>query len=70
MPGGIIERAEKKIYAEVLAARYLDRYDQIHLKLYAAVDPSGGKYAADLATLEPSPDELIDAARWCIQHDP
>ena len=70
LPEGIIERAEKKEYGDLLTARYLDRYDQIYLKLYAAVDQSGGKHAADLAKLKPSTDELVDAARWCMQHDP
>ncbi len=70
LPDGIIERANNRTYGELLTARYLDRYDQIHLKLYAAIDQSGGKHAADLANLEASTAELIDAARWCMQHDP
>ncbi|HEV7492981.1 DUF6036 family nucleotidyltransferase [Baekduia sp.] len=43
--------------------------DQIHFKLYAAVDQAG-KHLRDLEALEPQHDELIAAARWTRQHDP
>jgi hypothetical protein len=31
---------------------------------------SSGKHEADLRALEPTRDELIEAARWTITHDP
>lgn len=41
------------------------------LKLYAAVDQGPlSKHAADLRELEPTPTELLDAARWARTHDP
>jgi hypothetical protein len=70
LPEGIVGRATKKEYGVLLTVRYLERYDQIHLKLYAAVDLSGGKHLSDLRQLTPSVDELIDAARWCVRQDP
>lgn len=70
LPKGIIDRAEQREYGELLTVRFLDRYDQIHLKLYAAVDQSGGKHLSDLSQLEPSVDELTEAARWCLKQDP
>ena len=70
LPEGIIDRAERKEYGDLLTARFLDRYDQIHLKLYAAVDQSGGKHLSDLNQLERSSDEITEAARWCIKQDP
>jgi hypothetical protein len=70
LPDGIVGRASKKEYGKVLTVRFLDRYDQIHLKLYAAVDMSGGKHLSDLEKLAPTTEELVDAARWCVQQDP
>ena len=70
LPVGIVERAEKREYGEFLTARFLDRYDQVHLKLYAAVDQAGGKHLSDLNQLSPTTDDLVDAARWCMSHDP
>ena len=70
LPEGIIDRAERREYGDLLTARFLDRYDQIHLKLYAAVDQSGGKHLSDLTQLEPSSDEITEAARWCMTQDP
>lgn len=47
------------------------RFDQICFKLYAAVDQGvGSKHAADLQRLDPTPEELLTAARWSRTHDP
>lgn len=70
LPEGVVQRAEKREYGGLLRARFLARYDQIHLKLYAALDLSGGKHLSDLHQLNPTPEELIDAARWCVTQDP
>jgi len=67
LPEGIVAR---RTYGEKLTVHFLGRSDQIHLKLFAAVDRSGGKHLADLKTLEPSEEELEDASRWAIQQDP
>jgi hypothetical protein len=70
LPGGIIQRASCRKYGELLTVRFLDRYDQIHLKLYAAVDKSGGKHLSDLKQLNPTSEQLVEAANWCTQQDP
>ena len=70
LPAGIVQRAEKREYGALLSVRFLGRFDQIHLKLYAAVDQSGGKHLSDLQQLDPTPEELVEAARWCIMQDP
>ena len=48
---------------------FASRIDQIHLKLYATVDQGAGKHLSDLEALEPSRQELLDAAAWSETHD-
>ena len=70
LPSGFVERARPRRYGplEILLA---DRFDQIHFKLYAAVDQGpGSKHFADLQALEPSRNEVLGAARWARTHDP
>ena len=47
---------------------FIDRLDQIHFKLYAAVD-RGGYHINDLEALKPNDEELLQAARWSRTHD-
>lgn len=70
LPRGCLERATRIQYGEFLAISYLDRLDQIHLKLYATVDQGDGKHLSDLQALEPNTAEIELAAEWCQQHDP
>lgn len=70
LPAGFAERAHRRHYGglEILLA---DRVDQIHFKLYAAVDQGPrSKHFADLQALDPTRDELGTAARWARTHDP
>ncbi|MHB1508080.1 MAG: DUF6036 family nucleotidyltransferase [Acidimicrobiales bacterium] len=47
------------------------RFDLICFKLYAAVDRGpNDKHYSDLQELQPTADELTQAARWTITHDP
>ena len=70
LPEGIGERVEIRRYG-TLEARLIGRRDQIALKLYATADyPPGSKHHADLQILEPTPEELLWAARWVRTHDP
>ena len=69
LPQGMMERKETRFYGKVLIIHYLGRYDQIHFKLHAAVD-QGGKHFDDLLALNPSSQELEEAARWSMNHDP
>lgn len=68
LPKGVLERAEKRDYGNALTVRFISRYDQVHFKLYAAVD-QGGKHYQDLLDLKPTAQELEDAARWSMTHD-
>jgi hypothetical protein len=47
----------------------LGHYDQIHFKLYAAVDQGPGKHLDDLLSLNPTADEIERAAHWTMTHD-
>jgi hypothetical protein len=70
LPDGFEGRLETMRYAG-LTLRVAGRVDQIHFKLYAAVDQGlESKHAADLRALEPTREELIGAAHWSQSHDP
>lgn len=68
LPAGVLDRAEVHDYGRTLTVRFISRYDQIHFKLYAAVD-QGGRHYQDLVDLKPSEAELEQAARWSMTHD-
>lgn len=68
LPEGLFDRAHRFEFGTHLSVYFIDRFDQIHLKVYAAAD-SMGVHVSDLMALEPSPDELEQAARWCMKHD-
>ncbi|HEY7952092.1 MAG TPA: DUF6036 family nucleotidyltransferase [Solirubrobacteraceae bacterium] len=70
LPGGLYERAQRHTYGPTLEILFASRIDQIHLKLYAAVDQGAGKHLQDLMELAPTEQELLDAARWSRSHDP
>jgi hypothetical protein len=71
LPDGFVDRLERRDYGAGLTVYFASRYDQIHFKLYAAVDEGGpGKHEADLRALAPTEPELIAAARWSRSHDP
>lgn len=68
LPEGLMDRVETHTYGKNLTVHFLERYDQIHFKLYAAVDQVG-KHFDDLMALKPTADELEVAARWSMTHD-
>lgn len=70
LPDNIISRCIRKKYGEKLTVFFTGRLDLIFFKLYAAVDRFGGYHADDLVQLEPADEELIQAARWSMTHDP
>ena len=70
LPDGFTDRLETRRYGDSLVVHFASRIDQIHFKLYAAVDQGPGKHESDLQALEPTRDELIAAARWTRQLDP
>lgn len=70
LPPGCLGRVVERSYGSRLRLLLLSRFDQIHLKLYAAVDQRGGRHVADLLELRPVADELLAAAQWAKTHDP
>lgn len=70
LPPGFLDRVVERSYGSRLRLLLLSRVDQVHLKLYAAVDQRGGRHLADLLELQPTVDELLAAARWAKTHDP
>jgi hypothetical protein len=68
LPEGLAGRLSSKRINPFLTVHFIDRIDQIHFKLYAAVD-RGGYHVEDLIALEPDTEELETAARWAMSHD-
>jgi len=68
LPEGFSERLHSKSYGSHLIVHFIDRLDQIHFKLYAAVD-TGGYHVEDLRALNPTSNELETAAGWTLTHD-
>jgi hypothetical protein len=70
LPDGFENRVEVRVYGG-LTLHIASRLDQIHFKLYAAVDQGPeSKHFIDLKQLRPLQQELIAAARWARTHDP
>lgn len=70
LPEEFAGRVMWKTIGDRLSVGLASRYDQIHFKLYAAVDRSGGYHADDLRALAPNDDEMLAAAVWARSHDP
>ncbi len=69
-PNGFQSRLTRRDFGPVLSIYLLSRYDQIHFKLYAAVDQGGpSPHLTDLVSLNPSDEELIAAVKWARLHD-
>lgn len=68
LPEGFQERLVPKIIGDKLTIHYISRYDQIFFKTYASAD-RGGYHVSDLRALNPTEDELLAAAQWCMKQD-
>ena len=68
MPEGFEKRLVKKAYGKYLTVYFISRLDQIHFKLYAAIDQSG-YHVQDLFALKPTEIEMEKAANWVITQD-
>jgi len=68
LPEGFGGRVERRRYGSSLNVYYASRYDQIHLKLYAAVDQDS-YHVQDLELLKPTRPEMLAAARWTLTQD-
>lgn len=70
LPDGFASRTVERRYGS-LVVYLVGRRDQVFLKLHEAVDQGpNSKHFQDLVALSPSREELLDAARWTMTHDP
>jgi hypothetical protein len=68
LPQGFQERLTTVIVGKKLTVHYIGRYDQIFFKTFASAD-RGGYHVSDLKALNPTKEELIAAAKWCMTQD-
>ena len=69
LPVGFLSRLTRRDYGPYLTIFYPDRFDLIHLKLFAVIDQGAGRHVSDLKALQPTEDELILSARWVLTQD-
>ena len=68
LPPGCQERLTTVVVGKKLTVHYIGRYDQIFFKTFASAD-RGGYHVSDLQALNPTADELVAAAKWCMTQD-
>lgn len=68
LPEGFEYRIIKRKYGEYLTIYFISRIDQIHFKLYAAVDRDE-YHVQDLYALKPTREEMDTAVRWVLTQD-
>ena len=68
LPEGFEGRLVKRVYGQYLAVYFISRIDQIHFKLYAAVDQDD-YHVQDLFALNPTEAEMKMAAKWVVTQD-
>jgi hypothetical protein len=68
LPEGFEGRLVMRRYGKYLTIYFISRIDQIHFKLYAAVD-RGDYHVEDLKALNPTDKELERAVKWVITQD-
>ena len=68
LPDGLETRLKRKSYGRCLALHVIGRLDQIHLKLYAVMDPKTRieTHLGDLMDLEPTKAEARAAVDWLL----
>ncbi|CAN5697747.1 hypothetical protein BH11VER1_BH11VER1_42450 [soil metagenome] len=69
LPEGFLSRLTRRDYGTRLTICLPDRFDLIHLKLFAIMDQGKGRHSNDLAALHPTDEELLMAARWVLTQD-
>ena len=69
LPTGLEDRLIHQRYGSRLTVYFISRYDQVCFKMYAAINGGGQRHLNDLIALNPSDDELLTAARWCLSQD-
>jgi hypothetical protein len=66
-PPDMTKRLIRKSYGICLTVYFISRFDQVHFKIYAAMDPkSGTRHLSDLLDLKPQEDEVKAAISWLL----
>jgi len=68
LPSGFVQRLVRRDYGPQLTVSFVGRLDQIHFKLFAAVDRND-YHTQDLLALRPGEAEMADAAAWVVTQD-
>jgi hypothetical protein len=68
LPPGLERRLKRKSFGRCLALHLISRLDQIHLKIYATMDPKTRleTHLGDLLDLEPTEAEAQAAVEWLL----
>ena len=68
LPSGLERRLKRKRFGRCLTLHLVSRLDQIHLKIYAAMDPKTRleTHLGDLLDLEPTESEAQAAVDWLL----
>ncbi len=69
LPEGFASRLLRHDYGPSLTIFYPDRFDLIQLKLFAIVDQGSGRHVHDFRALNPTEEEILQAARWVLSQD-
>lgn len=67
VPEGTLERSleHRRSFGPFLTVRFLDRRDQVAMKLFAAMDPVDGiRHLKDLEEISPEAEEISHALMW------
>jgi hypothetical protein len=69
LPKGLVSRLHGHRYGPRLMVHFIGRLDQICFKMYAALNGGGERHVSDLLMLEPTVDEMTEAACGCLTQD-
>lgn len=69
LPEGFLSRLSRRDYGSALTICLPDRFDLIHLKLFAIADQGLGRHSNDLVALQPTDAEILASARWVLSQD-
>ena len=70
LPKGVVSRSarHRKQYGPCLTVQFLDRLDQVALKLFASMDPvKFRRHLEDLVAMEPKAKEIDHALDWMLE---
>ena len=66
-PPNMTTRLIRKSYGACLIVYFINRFDQVHFKMYAAMDPKDGtRHLSDLLDLKPKEHEVRAAVSWLL----